>query len=74
MQQHNTERQHINPGPESMTLMQPEFRLSPCSVVNCVTCVHEPDRRETVEAHGLTHNGEGGGDETLAANQGPSCG
>ena len=74
MQQHNTERQQNNPGPGLMAYMQPALRLSPCSVVNCVTCVHDPDRREAVEAHSLTHYGEGGGDETLAANQGPSCG
>jgi hypothetical protein len=43
-------------------------------MIGYFTCVQDSDRGEAVEAHGLAHNGEGGGDQTLAANQGPSCG
>jgi len=42
--------------------------------VESITCVQDFDRREAIETHGLAHDGEGGGNQTLAANQSPSGG
>lgn len=43
-------------------------------MIGYFTCVQDFDRGEAVEAHGLAHDRKRGGDQTLAADQGPSCG